>query len=256
MSLVNQRVGSYRLVHKLYANQDYKIYRAVHIRSSEERIIQLAKLRGKLNQKESRTRLKQKVESIRAMNSPFIIPILKCDFAEIKGKNYCYVRTTGFTSGSLKEWLQLHDNTKPLSQEDADDIMRQACEAVDIFHSLGIAHLNIGLSSFVIEATGNLNRPRVFLNDFLLAVLKTECIRKDVVRRKQAIAEDQNALKDMEKHLNQYIEKAVVEPVGRIQSPLQDLEARLVIAETEKVQLQRTLRELEEEQSTVLKKLS
>ena len=160
MSLVNQRIGSYRLVHKLYANQDYKIYQAVHIRSSKERIIQLAKLEGKLNKKESRTRLKQKVEAIRAMNSPYIIPILKVDFAQIKGKNYCYLRTTCFKSVSLKEWLQLRDKTNPLSQQDVDDIMRQAREAVEVFHTLGIAHLNIELSSFVIETTENPNRPQ------------------------------------------------------------------------------------------------
>ena len=86
MSLVNQQVGSYRLVRKLYANQDYKIYQAVHIRSSKERIIQLAKLEGKLNKKESRTRLKQYVESIRAINSPHIIPILKLILLKLKVK--------------------------------------------------------------------------------------------------------------------------------------------------------------------------
>jgi hypothetical protein len=93
MSLVNQKVGSYRLVRKLSANQDYKVYQAVHIRSSEERIIRLAKLEGRLNKKESRTRLKQYVESIRAINSPHVIPILKYDIAKIKGKKYFYVIT-------------------------------------------------------------------------------------------------------------------------------------------------------------------
>ena len=119
------------------------------------------------------------------------------------------MRTTCFKSGSLKEWLQLRGKTKPLSQQDADDIMRQAREAVEVFHTLGIAHLNIELSSFMVEATENPNRPRVLLNDFLLAVLSTESIRKDEVRRKQAIAEDQNALKEMEKLLNQNVEETV-----------------------------------------------
>ena len=239
MSLVNQRVGYYRLVHKLHANQDYKIYQAVHIRSSKERIIQLAKLEGKLHKKESRTRLKQKVEAIRAMNSPYIIPILKVDFAQIKGKNYCYLRTTCFKSVSLKEWLQQRGKTEPLSQQDVDDIVRQAREAVEVFHTLGVAHLNIELSSFLIEATGNPNRPRVLLNDILLAVLKTESIRKDEVSRKRAITEDQNALKDMEKLLNQNVEGTVMQPVEGLESPLQILERRLVIAEEEKALLQR-----------------
>ena len=251
MSLVNQRIGSYRLVHKLYANQDYKIYQAVHIRSSKERIIQLAKLEGKLNKKESRTRLKQKVEAIRAMNSPYIIPILKIDFARIKGKDYCYIRTTCFKSGSLKEWLQLRGKTEPLSQQDVDGIMHQAREAVEIFHALGIAHLDIGLSSFLVEETENPDRPRVLLNDFLLAVLHTENIRKDEVSRKRAIIEDQNALEDMEKLLNQNVGETVVQHPDGLETPLQILESRLVIAEEEKAQLQRRLHELEVEKERI-----
>ena len=255
MSLVNQRVGYYRLVHKLHANQDYKIYQAVHIRSSKERIIQLAKLEGKLHKKESRTRLKQKVEAIRAMNSPNIIPILKVDFAQIKGKNYCYLRTTCFKSVSLKEWLQQRGKTEPLSQQDVDDIVRQAREAVEVFHTLGVAHLNIELSSFLIEATGNPNRPGVLLNDILLAVLKTESIRKDEVSRKQAITEDQNALKDMEKLLNQNVEGTAMQQPGDLESSLQILERRLVSAEEEKAQLQRRLHELEEEKERLILEL-
>jgi VCBS repeat-containing protein len=251
MSLVNQRVGSYRLVHKLYANQDYKIYQAVNIRNSKERMIQLAKLGGKLNKKESRTRLKQKVEAIRAINSPYIIPILKIDFARIKGKDYCYIRTTCFKSSSLKEWLQLRGKTEPHSQQDVDDIMRQAREAVEIFHALGIAHLHIGLSSFVVEETENPDRPRVLLNDFLLEVLSTENIRKDEVSRKRAIVEDQNALKDMENLLNQNVEETVMEHPDGLETPLQILESRLVIAEEEKAQLQRRLHELEEEKERI-----
>ncbi len=255
MSLVHQQVGSYRLVRKLRANQDYKVYQAVHIRSSEKRIIQLAKLEGKLNKKESRTRLRQYVESIRAINSPHVIPILKYDRAKIKGKNYFYIISPCFTSGSLNEWLQLRGKTKPLSQQDADDIMHQAREAVEVFHKLGIAHLNIKLSSFMIETTENTNRHRVFLNDFLLAVLSTERIRRDEVRRKEALTEDQNALKEMEKLLNQNVEETGIESAEGIELPLQTLERRLVIAEEEKKQLQRKLRELEEEKERIIRDL-
>jgi len=151
------------------------------------------KLEGKLNKKESRIRLRKKVESLRAINSPHVIPILKYDFATIKGNNYFYTRIPCFFSVSLKEWLQLRAKTKSLPQQDADNIMRQAYEAVEVFHKTGIAHLNLELSSFMIEMTENSNCPRVFLNDFLLAVLSTERIREDEVRRKQAITEDQNA---------------------------------------------------------------
>ena len=255
MSLVNQQVGSYRLVRKLRSSRDYKVYQAVHIRSSEKRIIQLAKLDDGLNKKESRTRLKQKVKSVRAMNSPYIIPILTFDFAEIKGKIYCYVRTTCFQSGSLKEWLPLRDNTKPLSQQDVDDIMRQAREAVEILHTLGIAHLNIELSSFVVETIENPNQPQVLLNDFLLAVLSTERSRKNEVRRKEAITEDQNALKEMEKLLDQNVDKTYIEPAEGLESPLQILERRLVIAEEEKEELHRKLRELEEEKERISSEL-
>ncbi len=255
MSLVNQRVGFYRLVHKLYANQDYKIYQAVHIRSSKEQIIQLAKLEGKLNKKGSRTRLKQKVEAIRAMNSPYIIPIQKIDFATIKGNNYCYIRTTCFKSGSLKEWLHLRSSTAPLSQQDVDDITRQAREAVEAFHTLGIAHLNIELSSFVVEETGISNRPGVLLNDFLLAVLHAQSIRRDEVSSKSAIVEDQKALKDMEKLLNKNVEEAVKKHPDGLETPLQILESRLVTAEEEKAQLQRRLHELEEEKERISSEL-
>ena len=86
MSLVNQHVGSYRLIRKLSENQGYKVYRAVHIRSSEERIIQLAKLAGKLNKKKSRTRLKQSIEAIRAFeyleSNPFCVNILPTELLE------------------------------------------------------------------------------------------------------------------------------------------------------------------------------
>ncbi len=255
MSLINQQVGSYRLVRKLSANQDYKVYQAVHIRSSEERIIQLAKLEDKLNKKESRTRLRQYVESIRAINSPHVIPILKYDIAKMKGTNYFYIVTPCFISGSLNEWLRLRGKTRPLSQQDADDIMRQAREAVEVFHKLGIAHLNIELSSFIIEATETPNRPQVFLNDFLLAVLSTERIRKDEVRRKEALTEDQNALKEMEKLLNLNVEKTNIESVESLESTLQILERRLVIAEEEKEQLQRKVRELEEEKERIIREL-
>ncbi len=247
MSLVNQRAGSYRLVHKLYAKQDYKIYQAVHIRSSKERIIQLAKLEGKLNKKESRTRLKQKVEAIRAMNSPHIIPILKIDFAQIKGKNYCLFENYLLQICFTQRMGAAAGNTNPLSQQDVDEIMRQAGEAVEVLHTLGVAHLNIELSSFLGQETGNSDRPRVLLNDFLLAVLKTESIRKDEVRRKQAFAEDQNALKNMEKLLNQNVEETVMEHPDGLESPLHILERRLVMSEEEKALLQRNLRELEEE---------
>jgi Protein kinase domain len=255
MSLVNQQVGSYRLVRKLHTNQNYKIYQAVHIQSSEERIIQLVKLEGKLNKKESRTRLRQRVESLRTTNSPHVIPILKYDFAKIKGKDYFYIRTPCFFSGSLKEWLQLRGKTKSLSQQDADDIMHQAHEAIEMFHKSGIAHLNIELSSFMVETTESPNRPRVFLNDFLLAALSTERIRKDEVKGKQTITEDQNALKKMEKLLNQYVEESVIEPAEGIESPLQVLERRLILAEEEKEQLQRKLRELEEEKERIIQEL-
>src|SRR2546429_3675393 len=247
MSLAHQQVGSYRLVRKLRANHVYKVYQAVHRRSSEKRIIQLVKLEDRLNKKESHIRLRQYVESIQAINSPHVIPILKYDFAKIKGKNYFYIITPCFISGSLKEWLQLRGKTKSLSQQDVDDIMHQAREAVELFHKLGIVHLNIELSSFMIETTENLKRPRVFLNDFLLAVLSTGSIRKDEVRRKEAITEDQNALKEMEKLLNQNVEETGIASAEGIESPLQILERRLIIAEEEKKQLQRKLRELEEE---------
>jgi serine/threonine protein kinase len=255
MSLVNQQVGSYRLVRKLSANTNYKIYQAVHTRSSEERNIQLVKLEGKLNKKESRTRLKQKVESIRSMHSPFVIPILKYGFAYVKGKDYFYIRTPCITSGSLNEWLQLRRKTNPLSQQDAGDIMRQAHEAVEMFHKSGITHLNIELSSFMVETTDCPNRPRVFLNDFLLAILNTESIRKDQVRRKEAITEDLNALKEMEKLLNQYVDETYIESAENLETPLQVLEKRLVVAEEEKEQLQFKLRELEEERSRIIREL-
>ena len=81
MSLVHQQVGSYRLVRKLRANQDYNVYLVVHKRSSEKRIIQLAKLEDKLNKKESRTYLRQYVESIRVINSKawFKMSLNQCD---------------------------------------------------------------------------------------------------------------------------------------------------------------------------------
>ncbi|HXL37705.1 MAG TPA: VCBS domain-containing protein [Ktedonobacteraceae bacterium] len=255
MSLVNQQVGSYRLVRKLRANQNYKIYQEIQIRSSEERIIQLVKLVGKLNKKESRIRLRKKVESLRAINSPHVIPILKYDFATIKGNNYFYTRIPCFFCVSLKEWLQLRAKTKSLPQQDADNIMRQAYEAVEVFHKSGIAHLNLELSSFMIEMTEVSNCPRVFLNDFLLAVLSTERIREDEVRRKQAITEDQNALKEIEKLLNQNVEETVIEPAESLESPIQILERRLVIAEEEKGQLQCKLRELEEEKERIIQEL-
>jgi serine/threonine protein kinase len=255
MSLVNQQVGSYRLVRKLSANSNYKIYQAVHIRSSEERNIQLVKLEGKLNKKASRTRLKQQVESIRSMHSPFVIPILKYGFAYVKGKDYFYIRTPCITSGSLHEWLQLRRKTNPLSQQDAGDIMRQAHEAVEMFHKSGIAHLNIELSSFMVETTDCPNRPRVFLNDFLLAILNTESIRKDQVSRKEAITEDLNALKEMEKLLNQNVDETYIESAESLETPLQILEKRLVVAEEEKEQLQYKLRELEEERSGIIREL-
>src|SRR2546430_4319940 len=255
MSLVHQQVGSYRLVRKLRANQDYKVYQAEHKRSSEKRIIQIAKLEGKLNKKESHTYLRQYVESIRVINSKHIIPILKYDFAKIKGKNYFYIITPCFISGSLKEWLQFRGKTKPLSQQDVDDIMHQAREAVELFHKVGIVHLNIELSIFMIETTENLKRPRVFLNDFLLAVLSTGSIRKDEVRRKEAITEDQNALKEMEKLLNQNVEETGIESAEGLESPLQILERRLIIAEEEKAQLQRKLRELEQEKERIVREL-
>jgi hypothetical protein len=255
MSLVKQQIGSYRLVRKLLANQNYKTYQAAHIRSSEVRIIQLAKLEGKLNKKESRTRLQQKVESIRAINSPHVISILKYDFAKIKGRNYFFIRTPSCLSASLKEWLQLRGKTKPLSQQDADDIMHQAHGAIEMFHKLGIAHLNIELSSFMVETTDSLNRPRVFLNDFLLGVLHTVSIRKDEVRRKEAIIEDLNALKEMEKLLNQYVKETVIEPAESLETTIRSLEGRLILAEEEKGQLQRKLHELEEEKERIIKEL-
>jgi VCBS repeat-containing protein len=256
MSLVNQQVGSYRLVRKLRANQNYKTFQAIHIRSSEEQIIQLAKLDGKLHKKESRTRLRKKVESLRAINSPHVISILKYDVAKIKGNNYFYLRIPCFLSVSLKEWLQLRAKTKPLSQQDADNIMHQARKAVEVLHKSGIAHLNIELSSFMIEMTEDSHCPRVILNDFLPAVLITGRIRENDVRRKQAITEDQNALREMEKLLNHYVEETVIEPAeSSSESPVQILERRLAIAEEEKGQIQRKLRELEEEKERITREL-
>ncbi|HEY6284912.1 MAG TPA: hypothetical protein VIX20_04575, partial [Ktedonobacteraceae bacterium] len=255
MSLVHQQVSSYRLVHKVRADQDYKVYQAVYKRSSEERIIQLAKLEDRLNKKESRTRLRQHVESIRAINSPHVIPILKYGIAKIKGTNYFYIITPCFTSVSLKEWLPLRGKTKPLSQQDADDIMHQAREAVEVLHKLGIAHLNIKLSSFIIEATENPNSPRVFLNDFLLAILSTERIRKDEVRRKLTITEDENALREMEQLLNVHVVGTFIESEKSSESTIHILEKRLVIAEEEKAQLQRQLRELDQEKERIIREL-
>jgi serine/threonine protein kinase len=252
MSLINQQVGPYRLVRKLHANQDFRVYQAVHTRSSEKRIIQLAKLEGKLNNKESRKRLKQNVESIRAIKSPHTIPILKYDIAKMKGKNYFYILTPCFISGSLEEWLQLRGKTNPLSQQDANTIMRQAREAVEAFHKSGIAPLNIELSSFMVEATENPNRPQVFLNDTLLAILSARRIRKDKGKSKAAITEDRYALAEMEKLLNQSVEETTREPAESLESPLQILERRLVIAEEEKEQLQRQLRELEQEKERLI----
>jgi serine/threonine protein kinase len=255
MSLVNQQVGPYRLVRKLRASRDYKVYQAVRIRSSKKRIIQLAKLDGRLKKKQNRTRIGQYVESIRAINSSHIIPILKYDRAKIKGKNYVYIITPCYIAVSLKEWLQLRGKGNPLSQQDADNIMYQAREAVGLFHQSGIAHLNIDLSSFMIETTENPNQPQVLLNDFLLAVLGSEIIRKNEVGRKEAITQDQNALKEMEKLLNQNVDQTYIEPSEGIESSLQHLEKRLVIAEQEKEELDWKLRELEEERERISSEL-
>ena len=255
MSLVNQHVGSYRLIRKLSENQGYKVYRAVHTRSSEERIIQLAKLAGKLNKKKSHTRLKQSIESIRALNHPHIVPILEYDIAEIDGTNYFYVVTPCYKDGSLEDWWREGVRQRSLSRQDADDIMRQAREAVEQIHEPGIAQLNIKLSSFMIETTENPNRPQVFLNDFLLAVLSTERFRKDEVRRKEAITEDQVALKEMEKLLNVNVEETLIASDEGIESTLQGMRRRLVIAEEEKEQIQRTLREQQEEKERIIREL-
>ncbi len=202
MSFVNQRIGAYRLSHKLSESESYEVYRAVHTRSSKEGIIQLAKLTGKLNKQESRARLRKRIETIRALNHPRIVPILKYGIDEIGSTNYFYIVTTCYEDGSLEEWLRVRDKTRPLSRQDADDIMHQASEAVEQFHKLGIARLDIKLSSFMIESTDNPNRPRAFLNDFLPAALSAERFRKDEVRRKEAITEDKAALREMEKLIN------------------------------------------------------
>lgn len=255
MSLINQQIGPYRLVRKLHANQDFRVYQAVHIRSSEKRIIQLAKLEGKLNNKKSRTRLKQNVESIRAIKSPHVIPILKYEIAKIKGMNYFYIITPYFLSGSLEEWLQLRGKTNPLSQQDAGTIMRQAREAIEVLHKSGIAPLNIKLSSFMVETTENPNHPQVFLNDTLLAILSTGRIPKDKGKRKAAITQDRYALAEMEKLLNQSVEKTTLKPAESLESSLQILERRLVIADQEKEQLQSKLRELEQEKERIIRDL-
>jgi VCBS repeat-containing protein len=247
MSLVNQRIGAYRLISKLSENQCCIVYRAADTHSSEERIIQLAKLAGKLNKKKSHTRLKQSVKSIRAMKLSHIVPILTYDIAEIRGANYFYIVTPYFKNGSLEEWLRLRGEMKPLSQQDADYIMHQAKEAVEEIHQLGIAHLNINLSSFMIETTENPNRPQVFLNNFLLAVLSTERSRKNEVRRKEAIAEDQIALMEMEKLLNVNVEETIVASEEGTESTPKGMRRRLVIAEEEKERLIRDLREQSEE---------
>jgi VCBS repeat-containing protein len=255
MSLVNQHVGSYRLIRKLSENQGYKVYRAVHTHSSEERIIQLAKLAGKLNKKKSHTRLRQSVETIRALNHPHIIPILKYDIAEIDGTNYFYIVTPCYKDGSLEDWWREGDRKRSLSEQDVDSIMHQAREAVEQIHKPGIAHLDIKLSSFLIETTEILNRPRVFLKDFSLAVLNTERFRKDNVRRKEAITEDQIALKEMEKLLNVNVEETVIASEEEIESNLEGTRRRLVIAEEEKEQIYRTLREKVEKQEQIIREL-
>jgi len=255
MSLVNQHVGSYRLIRKLSENQGYKVYRAVHTRSSEERIIQLAKLASKLNKKKSHTRLRQSVESIRALNHPHIIPILKYDIAEIDGTNYFYILTPCYKDGSLEDWWREGDRKRALSEQDVDSIMHQAREAVEQIHKQGIARLDIKLSSFLIETTEILNHPRVFLKDFLLAVLNTERFRKDKVRRKEAITEDQIALKEMEKLLNVNVEGTFIASEEEIESTLQGTRRRLVIAEEEKEQIYRTLRQKVEKQEQIIRDL-
>jgi len=255
MSLVNQHIGSYRLIRKLSENQGYKVYQAVHIRSTKERIIQLAKLTGKLNKKKSRTRLKQSIEAIRALDHPRIAPILKCDIAEIDGTNYFYLVTPSYKESSLEDWLRVGDLKRSLSEQDVDSIMHQAREAVEQIHKLGIAGLDIKLSSFLIETTEILNRPQVFLKDFLFAVLSTERFRKDKVRRKEAITEDEIALNEMEKLLNVHVEETVIASEEEVESTLQEMRIRLVTAEEEKEQIYRSLREQVEKQEQIIREL-
>jgi serine/threonine protein kinase len=250
LSLTEQRIGSYRLVHKIYADQNDKIYQAEHLISFKKCIFQLAKLEGKLNKKASRVRLERKIEAIRATNSPSIIPILKCDFAELNRNNYFYIRTANLNASCLKEWLE-QDERRSLTQQCVDDIMRQVREAVDVFHRANIAHLNIGLSSFVLVTGEGTNGLRVYLNCFLPAVLYSESIRENKKKRKKAFTEDRIALDDLEKLLNEEVEKAGLEHTAHLESTLKVLEKRLLIVEAQNEQVQQRLRELEAEKERI-----
>src|SRR5690349_11658507 len=250
MSLIDQRIGSYRLGRKIYADQSYKVYQAEHIRSFKECVFQLAKLEGKLDKKASRTRIERKIEAIQATNSPSIIPILKCDFAEILGNNYFYIRTPNLSVSSLKDWLEQEDR-RPLTHQCVDDIMHQAREVVDVLHRADITHLNIGLTSFVLETGEGASRPRVYLDGFLPAVLYSENIREDKRKRKKALTEDLIAIDELEKLLHQSVDKATSEHTEVFESPLQSLEMRLLIVEGENEQLQQRLRELEAEKERI-----
>ena len=254
MSLINQRVGSYHLTRKLYADKNYKIYQAIHVRSFEKCIFHLAKLEGKLKKKASRKGLKQKIETLRVTNSPYIIPLQECDFTEIKDNNYFYLRIPNLNLSSLKEWLQEGEG-KPLTQQCVDDIMCQAREAVEVCHQAGIAHLNIDLSSFMIETGEGVNRPQIFLRNFLPACLYSERIKEGKTKRNMVFAEDRNALNAMEKLLGRRVEKTSIEHAEHVESPLQALEKRLLILETENEQLQQRLRELEAEKERINKEL-
>jgi hypothetical protein len=92
----------------------------------------------------------------------------------------------------------------------------------------------------------------MFLKDFLLAVRSSESFRKDKVRRKEAITEDEIALKEMEKLLNVYVEETVIASEDEVASTLQEMRPRLVIAEDEKEQIYRSLREQKESDSKLV----
>ncbi|HXX79840.1 MAG TPA: baseplate J/gp47 family protein, partial [Ktedonobacteraceae bacterium] len=110
----------------------------------------------------------------------------------------------------------------------------------------------IDMSSFIIETGEGVNRPQIFLRNFLPACLYSERIKEDKAKRKKAFAEDRNALNAMEKLLSQRVEKASIE---HAESPLQALEKRLLILETENAQLQQKLRELEAERERINQEL-
>ncbi len=148
---VGKTVGPYRLIDMIGGGTISYVFRAQHIKSGKNIALRMMSPSTK---PDLLLRLKKELAAIKALDNPYIVPIL--DF-NIHEKETLYMVMPLLTGGTLKERLEQREEAGvPLpSPGEVATLLARMASVLDYIHSLDMVHCQVEPQNILFDKRGN-----------------------------------------------------------------------------------------------------